>query len=101
MLKVFCASNVEYWENRLKLKEKALPFLLLSGILEVRRDCISIVAESQFYAATEYMKSTIPALLGSIELWVQSGSGSVAAERKEAIRNILDGIKRELDGVST
>lgn len=100
-MKVFCVSNVEYWENRLKPKEKALPFLLLSGILEVRRDCISIVAESQFRAATEYMKSTIPALLGSIELWVQSGSGSVASERKEAIRNVLDGIKRELDGVST
>ncbi|OCL10812.1 hypothetical protein AOQ84DRAFT_374565 [Glonium stellatum] len=101
--KVFCVSNTEYWKNRHKPKGNALPSLYLSGILDVRKECISIVAESQLRAATEYMKNTIPALLGSIELWVQSGSvqsGSVRAstERKQSIRDVLDKIKHELDG---
>lgn len=100
-LKVFCVSNTEYWEHRQKPKEEALPVLRLSGILDVRKNCISIVAESQLCAATEYMKNTIPALLGSIELWVQSGSGSASAERKRDIRNVLDRMQSELDGVSS
>lgn len=100
-LKVFCVSNTEYWVLRQKPKEEALPVLRLSGILDVRKNCISIVAESQLCAATEYVKNTIPALLGSIELWVQSGSGSANAERKRDIRNVLDRMRSELDGVSS
>lgn len=98
-LKVFCVSNTEYWEFRQKPNEEALPVLRLSGILDVRKNCISITAESQLCAATEYMKNTIPALLGSIELWVQSGSGSASAERKRDIRNVLDRMRSELDGL--
>ena len=99
-MKVFCVSNTDYWEHREAPKEDALPALRLSRIIDVRRHCISIVAESQLRAATEYVKDVVPALLGSIELWVQSGSGSMSAERKQAIRNALDEVERGLHGVS-
>jgi hypothetical protein len=100
-MKVFCVSNTDYWEHREKPKEDALPVLRLSRIIDVRRHCISIVAESQLRAATEYVKDVIPALLGSIELWVQSGSGSMSAEKKQAVRNALNEVERGLHGIST
>ncbi|KEF63679.1 uncharacterized protein A1O9_01657 [Exophiala aquamarina CBS 119918] len=96
-LPVFCVSNFEYWEHRTTPKMEALPFLRLSGILEVRKYCLSLVAEGQLCAAIEYMTVAIPALLGSVELWVQSGSGSLSAERKQAIRNTLEEIEGVLD----
>jgi hypothetical protein len=100
-LPVFCVSNLEYWEHRTRPKERALPFLRLSGILEVRKYCLSIVAGSQLCAAIEYMTDAIPALLGSVELWIQSSSGNLSAERKQAIRDILEEVERALDTVSS
>jgi hypothetical protein len=99
-LAVFCVSNFDYWEHRDEPKDQALPFLQLSGILQVRRKCLSLVVEGQLRAATEYVTNAIPALLGSIELWIQAGAGSVGAERKQAIRSALDRIELELEAVS-
>lgn len=95
-LNVFCVSNADYWEHRLMPKEAALPFLRLSGILDMRRHCISILANSQLRAATEYMKVRIPALLNDVQLWVQSGAGGIDAERRRAIQHNLDEVEREL-----
>ncbi|EXJ72753.1 uncharacterized protein A1O5_03900 [Cladophialophora psammophila CBS 110553] len=99
-LPVFCISNIIYQDHRDKPKAEALPYLQLSGILQVRRHCLSLVAEGQLRAATEYVTNAIPALLGSIELWIQAGAGSVGAERKQAIRGALDRIEDELEAVS-
>ncbi|KIW96149.1 uncharacterized protein Z519_03216 [Cladophialophora bantiana CBS 173.52] len=99
-LPVFCIGNKIYRENRDKPKTEALPYLQLSGILQVRRHCLSLVAEGQLRAATEYVTNAIPALLGSIELWIQAGAGSVGAERKQAIRGALDRIEEEFEAVS-
>ncbi|OCT52141.1 hypothetical protein CLCR_07998 [Cladophialophora carrionii] len=96
-LAVFCISNFDYWEYRDEPKDQALPFLQLSGILQVRRRCLSLVVEGQLRAATEYVTNAIPALLGSIELWIQAGAGGVGAERKQAIRSALDRIELELE----
>ena len=90
-----------YSQERERPAQKALPFHTLSGILELWRYCIGIVAESNLRATTEYMKDEIPALLGSIELWIQAGSGDVNAERKQQILDTVSGIQRELDGVSS
>lgn len=95
-LSVFCVSNVDYWEKRDQPKDVSIDLLELSGMLEVRKHCISIVAESQLRAATLYMRRKIPALLNSLQLWVQSGSGSLSAERKKAIRDTLDNVERIL-----
>lgn len=90
-----------YSKERERPAQRALPFLTLSGILELRRYCIGLVAESHLRATTEYIKDEIPALLGSIELWIQAGSGDVNAERKEKILDAVSVIQRQLDGVST
>ena len=100
-LSVFCVSNFDYWKKRDHPKDISAEWLRLSGMIEVRKHCISIVAESQLRATTLYMKKSIPAALESLRLWVQSGSGSLSAERKKAIRETLDSVERKLQKVGT
>ncbi|KAM5378181.1 hypothetical protein ACJA88_005915 [Fusarium oxysporum] len=88
--RVFCVSNTIYWQNRTARKSEAERYLHLSGILQVRKHCISIVANSQRRIATQYMKDQIPALLADIELWVQSGARTASEERREALCQTLD-----------
>ncbi|KAF2194396.1 hypothetical protein K469DRAFT_495226, partial [Zopfia rhizophila CBS 207.26] len=71
-LKIFCVGNKIYRENREKPAMAALPYLKLSGILELRRYCIGIVGESRLRATREFIKGEIPAFLGSVELWRRS-----------------------------
>ncbi|KAF4944710.1 hypothetical protein FGADI_12485 [Fusarium gaditjirri] len=77
-------------------KSEAKRHLDLSGILQVRKHCISIVANSQRRIATQYMKDQIPALLADIELWVQSGARTASEERREALCQTLDSVERRL-----
>ncbi|KAF5714445.1 hypothetical protein FMUND_7407 [Fusarium mundagurra] len=94
--RVFCVSNKIYWQNRTAKKSEAKRHLDLSGILQVRKHCISIVANSQRRIATQYMKDQIPALLADIELWVQSGARTASEERREALCQTLDSVERRL-----
>ncbi|KAI0546704.1 hypothetical protein F4679DRAFT_403678 [Xylaria curta] len=96
LLKVFCASNTMYWDNRNAPKDTAMPYLNLSGVLTIREHCMTIVSESQYMAATKYMRDDIGVLLGELDLWVQSGQGSLNAEKKEKIRNALDTLGKKL-----
>ena len=98
-VKVFAVSNTEYWEHRDLPKDEALSCLQLSGIFTIRKHCISMVANSQLRAGMKYILHDIPALLGDIELWVQSGARSVDAERKEAIRETLNTMESRLKRV--
>ncbi len=99
-LTVFCVSNTLYWEKRDRPANESRETLLLSGILDVRRHCVGIVAEAQYQAALRYIRHKIPALLESLQLWVESGSGSMNAERKAAIRSALNNIEDMLNNVS-
>ena len=99
-LHVHCVSNEIYWVNRDKPKSKAMPYLKLSGIIEVREHCMSMVSESQYLSAVGYMKNDIPALISDTQRWVQSGSGSMSAERKTKIRNALNVLEGDLKRVS-
>lgn len=99
-LKVFCVSNTRYWQYRSRPLEIARPVLALSGILDVRRHCISIVAQSQFRAANNFMRVEIPALLRSIEMWVRSGAGDITIERRLAIRECVNAIEIGIQTVS-
>jgi len=98
-LRAFCVSNKDYWENRNYPKDQALPFLHLSGILALRKHCLSIVAESQLIIVARYIRDDIPALIGDVELWVQSGEGTASAEEKSAVRESLDAAERRLKEV--
>ncbi|KAM7213793.1 nuclear GTPase SLIP-GC 3, partial [Rhypophila decipiens] len=101
-VKVFCVSNQLYWEHQNSPKDKALPWLELSGIISLRKHCVAMVSESQLRIATNYMDNDIRSLINSIELWVQSGAGTETAERKALVRETLDVIegrlKRSLGG---
>ncbi|QKX56123.1 uncharacterized protein TRUGW13939_03223 [Talaromyces rugulosus] len=96
-LKTFCISNTIYWQERDKPTQKALPFLNLSGIIELRRYCIGIVAESHLKETINYMKHEIPTLLNSVQIWIDASLGDANAERKQEILNTVSAIQRELD----
>ncbi|KAF3809574.1 hypothetical protein GCG54_00012860 [Colletotrichum gloeosporioides] len=93
---VFCISNTEYWSKTMLPKDEAIPSLQLSGIIALRKHCLSIIAESQLRLATKFVTNDIPALLGEAGLWVESGAGSANAEQKSAVRRTLDKIERQL-----
>ena len=98
-LTVFCVDNLMYKGHRNDPKDVALEFLHLSGIVAVRKHCISLVANSQLLNAREYIKDDIPALLGDIDLWIQSGAGTVDAERKAEIRETVNALEAQLKRV--
>lgn len=77
-----------------------MPFLNLSGIIDLRKQCLSIVADSQLHAAKQYMQDAVPALLGSLQLWVDSGFGTSDAETKQSIRTALAKTKEQISAVS-
>ncbi|TID05081.1 Nuclear GTPase SLIP-GC [Colletotrichum higginsianum] len=95
-LQVFCVSNTEYWAKRSMPRDDALPSLELSCILDLRKHCLSIVADTQLEAAKQFVVNDIPALVGDVALWVQSGAGSTDAEHKRAVRETLDEVERRL-----
>ncbi|KAH7406760.1 hypothetical protein DE146DRAFT_404176 [Phaeosphaeria sp. MPI-PUGE-AT-0046c] len=96
-LQIFCVSNQAYWDNRKRPADVALPYLTFSGIIELRRYCIGIVGQSRLQAIRTFIKDDIPALVGSIELWIEVGSGSVTAESKQSILDAVDDIQQEFD----
>ncbi|KFA48769.1 hypothetical protein S40293_01516 [Stachybotrys chartarum IBT 40293] len=95
-IKAFCVSNSMYSQHRDKSRDESIPYLNLSGIIGVRRHCTAMVSHSQLRIAKRYMQSDIPALLSSLELWVQAGAGSAGAEEKKAIRDTLDALEKRL-----
>ncbi|CAM1503171.1 Fc.00g079470.m01.CDS01 [Cosmosporella sp. VM-42] len=95
-IKIFCVSNKFYWDHREEPRNISRPFLDLSGIIELRKHCVSIVANTQRRIATRYMKDEIPAFLAQVDLWVQSGARTASEERREAICRTLDKIERRL-----
>lgn len=98
-LQIFCVSNQIYWNNREKPRDVALPYLAFSGIIELRRYCIGIVGQSRLQAIRTFIKDDIPALVGSIELWVEVGSGSASAETKQRILDAVAAMQQEIDQV--
>jgi hypothetical protein len=97
---VFCVSNTDYWECRDLPEDSALPLLDLSGILELRRYCISLLVTSQLRIAVKYIHHGIPAILSAIKLWVQSGIRSMSVEQKETILKTFNTFEARLRKVN-
>ncbi|KAI8622837.1 hypothetical protein F5Y19DRAFT_482375 [Xylariaceae sp. FL1651] len=95
-LAVFFVSNTMYWDNRQKLRDRAVPWLELSGILAVRRHCMGMVSESQFALASKFLRDEVGALLSDVELWVRSGAESTTAERRRLVREVLEVVERQM-----
>jgi hypothetical protein len=73
--------------------------LLTSGILALRKYCIGIVAESHLRAAINYVENQVPALLGSVQLWIDAGSGTASVEGKEKLLEVVEEAQRDFDKV--
>lgn len=98
-LNVFCVSNHIYKDQRDLPKSEAQRHLHLSGIPALRKFCVSVVSESQYRAAKQFMRVTVPAVIGNVGLWLQSGVDTVDAERRLAIIRTLDEMERQLVSV--
>lgn len=88
-----CVSNEMYEKNRDEPKTFALPRLELSGIIEARRHCMSIVTSAQRRAARRYINDQIPEFLSRLDLWVQSGARSGTVESRLAAIQALDEVE--------
>ncbi|ETS82271.1 hypothetical protein PFICI_07273 [Pestalotiopsis fici W106-1] len=95
-LKVFCTSKDDYWSKHDLPRDEALPLLGLSGIITLRRHCVSIVSEGQYQSAVRFMQHDVAALLADVELWIQLGAPSLDAEKKKEIRDTVDAIERRI-----
>ena len=98
-LQTFCVSNTLYWDHRMDRADVALPYLQLSGIINLRQHCIGIVAEDNICATKTYVNNEVPAFLGSLQLWVNAGAGNVSAERRQGLLDKVSMVQRELDEV--
>lgn len=96
---VFCVSNKLYRDNRENPASIAFPFLELSGILELRRYCIGLVAQSRLQATQTFIKDHLPALIGSVELWTEAGFGNASAESKQRVLAVVISIQQKLEKV--
>lgn len=96
-----CVSNDDYWKKRDLPQDESRSLLNLSGIIRLRKHCISIVSESKYHAASKYMQHDVAALLGDIELWIQAGAPSLDVEQKQQIREAVDVVERRLKKVSS
>ena len=97
---VFCVSNKTYWDRRNEPRDVAVPWLRLSEIISLRRHCLGLVTEHQLQDANTFMSDVIPNLVSSIDLWVQSGSGQIAAETRAQVRQASQEVERVLQCVS-
>ncbi|KAK7225431.1 hypothetical protein V2G26_013434 [Clonostachys chloroleuca] len=96
LLRIFCISNKLYNDKRNEPKDRSFPYLKLSGIIDLRKHCISIVAQAQRRVVVQFINDNIPALLSKIQLWVRSGARTADQERRIATIAALDNIEREL-----
>lgn len=92
-------SNKIYREKRQLSGDVSLPFLQLSGILDLRRYCVSIVSANQHRVACTFMQKDVPKLLGDIELWLQSGADTLDAEQRQAATRTLSKLRTQLTKV--
>jgi hypothetical protein len=68
----------------------------LSGIIQLRKHCTSIVSECQYRSATRYMNEDVPELLVQLQLWVGSSTANATEERRANIRQVVETIERQL-----
>ena len=100
-LKIFCVSNKVYWDHRGKPRKASMPYLTMSGIMELRQYCIGIVADDRLRVTKEFINDQVPAFLGSVELWVEAGAGNASAERKQRILHAVSAVQQALEEVRT
>ena len=90
---MFCVSNTTYEKYSKKGNRELVD---ASGIPQLRRFCHSVTAEAQFQEALHYLRSTLPNLVNSLELWANTNQ---AAQKQEEIA-LDQSVYRTLSDVS-
>ncbi|KAG7139455.1 hypothetical protein HYQ45_003578 [Verticillium longisporum] len=98
-LEIHCVSNTLYGDKRDKTRDEALPFITISGIPALRRHCIGLVADAQSREVLNYIQKDIPALISELDIWVQNGAGTMDAERRRAIREVVNAVEHGIQSV--
>lgn len=98
-LQIFCVSNKMYEEKRHGLAAEAKPYLQLSGIIELRRHCMGISAESHLRQTKEYINHRIPAFVASLELWAQTKLGNTSEERNQQVLQVVSAAQKYIKKV--
>lgn len=93
---VFCISNTMYQEKRRLTAQESKESIQLSGVPALRRHCIALVASSHLRTTREYIENEVPALINSVELWLQSGSGIASVEEKK-IATVVDAVQKHVE----
>ncbi|CAI6339181.1 unnamed protein product [Periconia digitata] len=88
-LQIFCVSNTMYEEKRHDLVAEVKPHLQLSGIIELRRHCMGISAESYLRQTKEYINHRVSAFVASLELWAQTSLGDMNEERNQQVLQVV------------
>ncbi|CAD6449084.1 391a815d-1b9c-4314-ad35-de3c751e332e [Sclerotinia trifoliorum] len=87
-LDVFCVSNTTYEE----FAEKGnIEMVQKSGIPELRRFCRKITASAQLQQALHFMRSRLPSLFNSIEIWTESTHALAQVHKADKGTSIMDG----------
>lgn len=71
-----------------------------SGIPELRRFCRKITASAQLMQALHFMRSTVPSLLNSITLWLDSVQINAQVQDDSTKTVVLDCYERSRNEVS-
>ncbi|TEY79928.1 hypothetical protein BOTCAL_0040g00200 [Botryotinia calthae] len=90
-LDVFCISNKTYEDH---VEEGDNEMIQNSGIPELRRFCRKITASAQLMQALHFMRSTLPSLLNSITLWLDSVQTDAQVQNDVTETLVLDCYER-------
>jgi hypothetical protein len=96
-LKIFCVSNSIYWKHRESaLSARISECLQLSGIIDLRRHCLSIVSKAQLSAAMRYINCEVPAVVAHIRLWAESVSSNWTGANEKLVADAINSVKLTL-----
>lgn len=95
-LQVFCVSNHIWWKHRGNPEPFSQQWLELSGIIRLRQHCIGLVSSNQLRTAMSFIDNSLPTLLADVGSWVSTGAGTLSAEQRLRLCEILDQFELKL-----
>lgn len=102
-LEVFCVSNTMYEKFSKKANSDMVRNMVTgSGIPELRRFCQSITAEARLLEAKHFLRSSLPSMLDSLDVWINTATVTAGTDDgytrinidREAIEAVEDRVRK-------
>lgn len=90
-LDIHCIANSDYNKYSQRGDSQSV---IASGIPDLRRCCHSIAADAQFMESKNFLLATIPSLVASVQLWIESLKVASTGPSKELIAQKTKAMKR-------